>query len=166
MKKITYDLLMTVLDDEDTHVQEQGLLIVRHLLFKGPEDIEEVFNNIKARLLKKLEEKLYATNKDIIVQTLYVLCNISSGNDKHKAAVFDFVPKISAFLDSADNDIKQPGILILNNLVTFNELDKKINDTWNDLLYKLEKMVSEDDIEIEFKTYSMNVIAKIKNLKK
>jgi hypothetical protein len=100
MKKVTYDFLINLLDDEDNTIQEQVLLIFRVLLFKTTEDIDEVFNNCKVKLLKKLEEKLNSTNSDVILQSLYVICNIATGNEKHKSVVIDkpFMRKISTFL--------------------------------------------------------------------
>lgn len=97
MKKITYDFILNLLDDEEVNVQEQALLIFRVLLYKTHEDIDEVFNNCKAKLLKKLEEKLKSTNNDVICQSLYVLCNISTGNEKQKSVVTEkcFLKKIS-----------------------------------------------------------------------
>lgn len=42
MKKITYDVLLTLIDDEEITIQEQVLLIFRALVYKTAEDIEEV----------------------------------------------------------------------------------------------------------------------------
>lgn len=100
MKKFTYEYLLTLLDDEDISIQEQALLIVRFLLFKTSDDIEEVFHNCKTKLLKKLEEKLNDQNPDIILQSLYVLLNISVGNEKQKNTIQDktFLRKISEYL--------------------------------------------------------------------
>jgi hypothetical protein len=100
MKKMTYDLLLNLLDDEDVGIQEQVLLILRVLVFKSTEEIEEVFSNCKVKLLKKIEEKLACNNPDLILQSLYVLCNISTGLEKQKSVVLDpvFLKRISAFL--------------------------------------------------------------------
>jgi hypothetical protein len=100
MKKFTYDLLLTYLDDEDITIQEQALLIFRVLLYKSSEDIEEVFSHCSSKLLAKVEEKLNSNNVDIIIQSLYILCNISAGSDKHKNIFqhYGFMPKISQFI--------------------------------------------------------------------
>jgi hypothetical protein len=105
MKKFTYDLLLSYLDDEDIAIQEQALLIFRVLLFKASEDIEEVFSHCSARLLPKVEEKLNSGNVDILIQSLYILCNISAGSEKHKSIFqnYGFMPKISNYLVIINN---------------------------------------------------------------
>jgi hypothetical protein len=167
MKKITYDLVLSLLDDEDVGIVEQALLIFRVLLMKSQEDIEEVFTHCKIRLLKKVEEKLNSSNNtDILIQSLYILCNIAAGNDKQKSVVFDFIAKVAGHIDSADQRLKTVAILILTNLVSSPEIDKKLNSTWNDILYKLEKVSVEEDIDLENKANALHVITKLKNLKK
>ena len=42
MKKISYETLFYFFDDPEISIQEQILLIIRSLLFKTPEDIDEV----------------------------------------------------------------------------------------------------------------------------
>lgn len=42
MKKITYETLLTLIDDEEILIQEQVLLIFRALVYRTSEDIEEV----------------------------------------------------------------------------------------------------------------------------
>lgn len=99
MKKLTYDTLINLLDDEETTIQEQGLLIFRCLLFKNSEDVEEVLLNCKSKLLKKLEDKITCSNDELIIHTLYVLSNMAAGNDKHKTIVINsFIKKISELL--------------------------------------------------------------------
>ena len=42
MKKLTYETLLSLIDDEEVSIQEQSLLIFRVLVYRTPEDIEEV----------------------------------------------------------------------------------------------------------------------------
>ena len=42
MKKISYETLLSNFEDQDLTIQEQILLIFRSLLYKNPEDIDEV----------------------------------------------------------------------------------------------------------------------------
>ena len=42
MKKISYETLFYYIDDPDQSIQEQILLIIRSLLFKTADDIDEV----------------------------------------------------------------------------------------------------------------------------
>lgn len=52
------------------------------------------------KLLKKVEEKLDIHNIDLILQALYILCNISAGNEKHKSAIMEknIIKKVIHFL--------------------------------------------------------------------
>lgn len=97
MKKITYDYLIELCNDEDYSIQVQALYIFRILLVNSSaEDIDEVINNCKAKLMKIIENKLELINHDIICHSLFILCIISSGNDKQKNIVFEngFLKKI------------------------------------------------------------------------
>lgn len=99
MKKLTYELLINLLDDEEVTIQEQALMIFRCLLFKNSEDVEEVLENCKSELLKKLEEKIYCANDEVLIHTLYVMANLAAGNDKHKMLVISsFIKRISELL--------------------------------------------------------------------
>lgn len=89
MKKVGYDTILSLLDEEE-QMQEQALIIFRVLLYKAADDIEEVFSNVKSKLIKKVYEKLISSdNTDILTQCLYVLCNISTGNDKQKLCIVE-----------------------------------------------------------------------------
>jgi len=99
MKKLTYDTLISLLDDEEITIQEQALLIFRCLLFKSTDDVEEVLSNCKSKLIKKLEENINSSNEEIVLHCLYVLVNIATGNDKHKLIVLNsFVKTISELI--------------------------------------------------------------------
>jgi hypothetical protein len=47
-----------------------------------------------------VEEKLDVQNLDLILQALYILCNISAGNEKHKSAIMEknIIKKVIHFL--------------------------------------------------------------------
>lgn len=89
MRKLTYETLLKLLDDEEITIQEQALLIFRCLLFKTADDVDEVLNNCKNKFLNKLQEKICSSNEDIVIHTLYVIANLASGNEKHKIIVVD-----------------------------------------------------------------------------
>jgi hypothetical protein len=145
MKKVTYDLLFTLLDDEEINIQEQALLIFRALLFKTPEDVEEVFSNCKVKLLKKIEEKLLtSTNTDIVVQAFYLLCNISSGNEKQKQVILDFIPRLCDYLDHSDSRVKNVCVLILLNICNLSELDKKVQNM-STFISKIESIANDEE---------------------
>jgi len=100
MKKITYDFLVELCNDEDYSIQVQALYIFRILVNSTSDDIEEVFSNCKAKLMKIIETKLELVNQEIISHSLFILCVISSGNDKQKNTIieFGFLKKIFDYL--------------------------------------------------------------------
>jgi hypothetical protein len=161
MKKITYEFLMSLLDDEDPSVQDQALIIFRSLLQRSADDIDEVLSNCKGKLIKKLEEKLNGENLDLIIQSLYVMLSISNGNDKQKNLLMDktVLKKISYFLDSDKHQVRSVCVSLLNNLFVITEkkssesnIEKRlaILKEYN-ILEKLEKIVGLEDEENEIK---------------
>jgi len=42
-----------------------------------------------ATLIKKIGEKLLSSNAQVLLQAIYVLCNIASGNEKQKSLLLD-----------------------------------------------------------------------------
>ena len=178
MRKITYECLLNLLEDDDNSIVEQVLLIFRVLLYKTSEDIEEVFSNCKTKLLKKIEEKLSAihcSTPDITLQSLYILCNISAGAEKYKAVITDersgFMSKVSTYVDSSNLNFKSVSVLILNNLIISEKDREKQNDSANEsklelfkkfnLISKLERIASEEDGS-EIKQNSVLILEKLK----
>jgi hypothetical protein len=52
-------------------------------------DIQLVLTESGPELLNKLERKLHSRNETLLVNTLYVLSSIASGNVKHKKIVLE-----------------------------------------------------------------------------
>jgi hypothetical protein len=170
MKKITYDYLLNLLDDEDTGIQEQALIIIRFLLHKTPDDIDEVFNNCKNKLIKKIEEKIKSDNQDLVLQTLYVLMNISNGNEKHKSVLLDniFMNRISQLMMLDNIGVKSACVLILHNLLIPTErnsdqnLEKKVSMLRDyGIISKLEKIANEEE-DIETRNNANMILNQIK----
>ncbi len=184
MKKFTYDTLISLLDDPETSIQEQALLIFRVLLYNSPEEIEEVFTNCKDKLLGKIYDKISneKNSTEIIMHSLYVLSNISNGNEKQKS-VFEakFIDKIMYWIEKGSTDILFVCMIILNNLLTSLDMLKVISER-KDILQILEKVAfRESEIKVkpknkeeneiledlsESKQYAMQIVTSIKNYKK
>jgi hypothetical protein len=90
MKKISYDFLVELCNDEDYSIQVQALYIFRILVNSTTDDIEEVFSNCKSKLMKIIEAKLELVNQDIISHSLFILCVISSGSEKQKNTIIEY----------------------------------------------------------------------------
>ena len=145
MKKITYETLLSLLDDNDKVIQVQALLMFRVLLFKSSEDIDEVFSHCKEQLMTSLLCKLNEgnINSDVVVHSLYVLSNVSSGNSKQKATIGkDFVDRIIRFAYAKNANVRLVCITILNNLMTDNEIQKTLVEV-DGFVQLLEKIVFE-----------------------
>lgn len=170
MKKITYDYLLSLLDDEETGIQEQALIIIRFLLHKTPEDIEEVFNNCKTKLIKKIEDKIKSDNQDLVLQSLYVLMNISNGNEKQKSVLLDniFLNRISQLMLIDNLGVKSACVLILHNLIVSSDknsdqnLEKKVSMLKDYGIIKgLQKIATEEE-DIETRNNANVILSQIK----
>ncbi|KAG5459895.1 MAG: armadillo-type protein, partial [Olpidium bornovanus] len=115
MRQLKYSQLISLIDDSDMGIQEQALNLLRNLacgkesvsLDSRPlhvcrrfllnfsfafgwhgQDIEEVFEGIgEEKLMRILEYKLRSSSEEIILQTLYVIVNIATGNERHKMGI-------------------------------------------------------------------------------
>ncbi len=145
MKKITYNVLIDLLKDPDVKIVEHTLLIFRILLYKTPDDIEEVLSNCKEQLLSNIYEKLNNENSEsnIILNSLYVLSNISNGKEIHKKSLnLELIQKIIQLVSHPYISIRYVSLIILNNLLICNDL-KKILIEDKSIMENLENASSE-----------------------
>lgn len=92
-------------------------MIVRNLLYHTESDIQQVINDCGEKLLSKLEAFLAHKDLKLVVQALWILCNIASGNQKHKKIVLEdrFILKALELLNSLDN--KKIKIVVANLII-------------------------------------------------
>jgi hypothetical protein len=64
-------------------------MIFRNLLQKDDTDIQAVLDQTGPEFLSILEELLQSREESLIINTLYVLSCIASGNSKHKKIVLE-----------------------------------------------------------------------------
>ena len=149
MKKITYNVLIDLLKDPDVKIVEHTLLIFRILLYKTPDDIEEVLSNCKEQLLSNIYEKLNNENSEsnIILNSLYVLSNISNGKEIHKKSLnLELIQKIIQLVSHPHISIRYVSLIILNNLLICKEL-KKILIEDKSIMENLENASSEKNLD-------------------
>ena len=178
MKKITYNVLIDLLKDPDIKIVEHTLLIFRILLYKTSDDIEEVLSNCKEQLLSNIFEKLNNSNTEynIILNSLYVLSNISNGKENQKKSLsLELIQKIIQLVSHPYISIRYVSLIILNNLFISNDLkiilleDKNIMENLENA--SLEKNLDKNlitDLE-DFKAtkeLAIELISVIKNTKK
>jgi hypothetical protein len=91
--------LYILLDDADVEIQVQSLCLYRNLLYRCTEDINEVLA-VNDQIYNKLYEKLFSPNEDILIQALYVCCNIANGNERHRTSFMEekFLKRLSELL--------------------------------------------------------------------
>ncbi|ORY06467.1 ARM repeat-containing protein [Basidiobolus meristosporus CBS 931.73] len=88
MKHLTYPKLQMLLNDSESGIQEQALNLLRNLACDHETSINQVFEGIgESNLISLFEEKLRSDNEDIILQTLYTIVNVATGNERHKMAI-------------------------------------------------------------------------------
>jgi hypothetical protein len=121
MKEFSMERLLELLDDAEAKVADQGLMIVRNLLYHTEADVQQVLTDAGPRLLDKLELFLKSgggtkeqQDQKLVVQALWVLCNIASGNQKHKKIVLEdrFLLRALELLKTSDN--KKIKIVVAN----------------------------------------------------
>ena len=179
MKKITYNVLIDLLKDPDIKIVEHTLLIFRILLYKTSDDIEEVLSNCKEQLLSNIFEKLNNSNTEynIILNSLYVLSNVSNGKENQKKSLsLELIQKIIQLVSHPYISIRYVSLIILNNLFISNDLkiilleDKNILENLENasLEKNLDKNLIPTDLE-DFKAtkeLAIELISVIKNTKK
>ena len=71
-----------LLEENNEAIQEQTLNLIRNIGCGRQENIEEVFNGFgSARFINILEIK--------ILQTLYIIVNVATGNELHKSRIME-----------------------------------------------------------------------------
>lgn len=79
-----------LLEENNDAVQEQTLNLIRNIGCGRQENIEEVFNGFgSARFINILEIKIQMINPQIILQTLYIIVNVATGNELHKSRIME-----------------------------------------------------------------------------
>lgn len=139
-------------------------------MHKTPEDIEEVFNNCKTKLIKKIEDKIKSDNQDLVLQSLYVLMNISNGNEKQKSVLLDniFLNRISQLMLIDNLGVKSACVLILHNLIVSSEknadqnLEKKVSMLKDYGIIKGLQKIASDEEDIETRNNANVILNQIK----
>lgn len=88
-KELTWPGLFALMNDGEMGIQEQALNLLRNLACGKESDIDQVFHGAgESRLMGALEEKLLVnTSDELVLQALYIIVNIATGNERHKLAV-------------------------------------------------------------------------------
>lgn len=80
----------SVLRDSDWILQVEMLNILRNVACNEPADVELVVRGIgEARLGSIVEEVLRSPRQELVLQGLYLVCNIATGTEGHRAALMN-----------------------------------------------------------------------------
>ncbi|KAL3828189.1 hypothetical protein ACJIZ3_016991 [Penstemon smallii] len=123
--ELTISTLSSLISDPEASVQEQALALVRNLVDGTLNSIDYVFGE-NGLLLHAIGKQLWSTSKvEVLIQGMYTLSNVASGNELHKEAVMDqLFPKtindketvLVMFMQSADSRLRTAAVWALVNL--------------------------------------------------
>ncbi|XP_051143565.1 uncharacterized protein LOC127259988 [Andrographis paniculata] len=123
--ELTTSTLTSLISDPDASVQEQALALVRNLVDGSVNSIEYVFGD-DALLLHAIGRQLHSSTKpEVLVQGMYTLSNVASGNEHHKEAVMNqLFPQVGThmetillkFLQSDNSQLRTAAVWAIVNL--------------------------------------------------
>lgn len=161
--ELTASLLASLVCDSEPSVQEQALGLLRNLVDGCMDSIEFVFAE-EGVLLDAIGRQLQsAFNAEIGIQGMYVLCNVTSGNDFHKEAVMHLlVPQVDngtqsfliKFLQSSDSQLRAAVVWTIINLTfpsipgAFGRLEKLRKAG---IVSQLKNMVNDPCLEVKLR---------------
>ncbi|XVE60003.1 hypothetical protein DITRI_Ditri05aG0091800 [Diplodiscus trichospermus] len=125
LSELTASLLSSLICDPEPSVQEQALAIVRNLVDGCIDSIEFVFAE-DGLVLGTIGRQLQSASKaEIVIQGMYALCNVASGNEFHKEAVMNQLFPLMGdmnqsfmikFLQSNDSQLRTATVWTIVNL--------------------------------------------------
>ncbi|XP_047325002.1 armadillo repeat-containing protein 8-like isoform X2 [Impatiens glandulifera] len=126
MLELTSTALLSLICDSETSVQEQALAFVRNLVDGPLECIDYVFAEGGLLLQAVCRQIRSALKDEVLVQGLYILCNVASGNEFHKEAVMQALlypidnsqPMILRFLQSSNSQLQTVSTWAIINLIS------------------------------------------------
>ena len=155
MEKLGFKALEALIEDTDIRIQEQALNLLRNLACKNEADIELCFNGFgPENLVRLVEKKLVSQNEDIVLQSLYVVVNISTGSEGHKVCMMSSAAILKAVLENMAHDkpsIRIATLWIIVNLTWVDDNAAEVRvQKLRDLGFeeKLAGMATDVDIEI------------------
>ncbi|XP_027152067.1 armadillo repeat-containing protein 8 [Coffea eugenioides] len=87
--ELTQSTLTSLICDPEASVQEQALALVRNLVDGSTDGIRHVFAD-NCSLLRAVVRQIQSASKvEVVIQGMYVLTNVASGDELHKEAVMD-----------------------------------------------------------------------------
>ncbi|KAM2057849.1 hypothetical protein ACFX16_030489 [Malus domestica] len=165
--ELTASSLASVICDPEPFVQEQALALIRNLVDGCMKSVELVFAE-DGMLLDAVGRQLQNASKDeILIQGMYVLSNVASGNEFHKEAVMQqLIPQgdngtqsfILKFLQSNENQLRTASVWAIVNLTfpsspgAFSRL-VKLHDAG--IVSQVKSMVNDPCLDVKLRVKTM-----------
>eukprot|EP00898_Chlorokybus_atmophyticus_P004381 jgi/Chlat1/4944/Chrsp32S04940 len=118
MAALTYPALLDLLQDPEEEAQEHAVAALRNLVFGQPEDVDRVLLFENGALLRVVERTLLSRRHEILLQSLYCICNIAAATEAAKEAVMasSVLESLPPLMADASAQIRVAAIWILINL--------------------------------------------------
>eukprot|EP01080_Neovahlkampfia_damariscottae_P004568 gene4568-7952_t len=116
LESMTAKRIFELLKDDDSNIQEQCLKLLSNIAHGNYEDIAYLIKELNDQLIPILIDKLKSNNNGVIIQTLYVISNISAGDQKDKIMKSNILKFILNFLQSSNKHVKVAALWVLINL--------------------------------------------------
>ncbi|CDF40682.1 unnamed protein product [Chondrus crispus] len=139
MAALGYDSLQTLCADKNPRVRELAMAVIRNLACSGSAEqqskqLDALFANTGDRLIKLLSDALRADidNLQVAVQAMYVVCNIASGTEEHKASLINSdIPQLLLWWSShADEKARIAAVWCTTNLSGKSRSIKSRRPSW------------------------------------
>lgn len=125
MEALGYDSLQALCADKSPRVRELAMAVIRNLACSGSAEqqskqLDALFAATGNRLIALLSDALRADmdNPQVAVQAMYVVCNIASGTEEHKASLINSdIPQLLLWWSShADENARIAAVWCTTNL--------------------------------------------------
>lgn len=162
--ELSTSTLTSLISDPEASVQEQVLAFVRNLIDGTANSIDYVFGE-DALLLHSIGRQLRNTVKaEVLVQGMYILSNVASGNEHHKEAVMSELFSqtgnstesiLAKFLQSSNSQLRTAAVWAVVNLTLPSSPGAcgRVTEFWNEgIVSHLKNMVNDPCLDVKLQT--------------
>ncbi|KAL1542721.1 armadillo repeat-containing protein 8-like [Salvia divinorum] len=162
--ELSTSTLTSLISDPEASVQEQVLALVRNLVDGTANSIDYVFGE-DALLLHSIGRQLRNNVKaEVLVQGMYVLSNVASGNEHHKEAVMSELfgqagnnteSILVRFLQSSNSQLRTAAVWAIVNLTLPSSPGAcgRVTEFWNaGIVSQLKNMVNDPCLDVKLQT--------------
>ncbi|KAI3461100.1 hypothetical protein Pfo_017763 [Paulownia fortunei] len=162
--ELSTSTLTSLISDPEASVQEQALALVRNLVDGTLNSIEYVFGD-DGLVLQSIGRQLRNTSKaEVLIQGMYTLSNVASGNEHHKEAVMNqLFPQagngtetiLVKFLQSSNSQLRTAAVWAIVNLTLPSSPGAcgRVTELWNaGIVSQLKNMVNDPCLDVKLQS--------------